>query len=602
MASSEQQDDNEKPHDVERDAGTPASSGDDGATLTDGTPAAAAPVVTKYTPTPKAETANPPEAGRTRWETWLIMLALCSGLFLAALDTTIVTTAIPTIIEEFKSPLGYTWIGSAYLLANAAAAPSWGKLSDIWGRKPMLLSAVAVFWVGSLVCALSISMGMLLAGRAIQGIGGGGIVVLVNISIADLFSMRQRGVYYGVLGMVWAIASAIGPVLGGVFTEKISWRWCFYVNLPICGAGFAILVFVLKLHNPRTTLREGLAAIDWLGSILIIGGTLMFLFGLEFGGIIYAWNSPTVICLLVFSVATISVFFLVEHKLAKYPVIPLRLFHKRTSVISFAVCFCHGFVFISGSYWLTLYFQGVLGVSPLLSGVYLLPFALSLSFVSASTGIWMKKTGQYLPAIIFGMLFLTLGFGLLINLESHANWPKVIIFQIVAGIGVGPNFQAPLISLQSAVDRRDVASATSTFGFIRQLATSMSVVIGGVVFQNEMQKQHPSLLASLGPELASQLSGSSAVGSVSVVAALTGEQGDIAKAAYWNSLKTMYIMYTCVAGLGLLISPLVGQRKLSKEHQEHKTGLKSLQTGAEGDKKDQAKGQEQGTAAKEPNV
>jgi hypothetical protein len=163
-----------------------------------------------------------PEASRTRLETWLIMFALCSGLFLASLDVTIVTTAIPTIAAEFNSSSGSTWIGSAYLLANAASVPSWGKFSDIWGRKPVILAAVAVFWVGSLLAALSVSMGMLIAARAVQGAGGGGIVVLVNICISDLFSMRNRGIYFGVIGMVWAISSAIGPVLGGKQTSRTS--------------------------------------------------------------------------------------------------------------------------------------------------------------------------------------------------------------------------------------------------------------------------------------------------------------------------------------------------------------------------------------------
>ncbi|KAK6849088.1 Efflux pump dotC [Apiospora arundinis] len=520
---------------------------------------------------------EPPEAGRTKLETTLIMLALCSALFLAALDVTIVATAVPTIVQEFASPIGYTWVGSAYLLANAALVPSWGKLSDIFGRKALLLGAVAIFWIGSLICALSNSMGMLIAARAIQGAGGGGIIVLVNICISDLFSMRTRGIYYGVLGMVWAIASAIGPVLGGVFTSKVTWRWCFYVNLPISAAGFAILVFVLKLHNPKTPLREGLAAIDWLGSLLIIGGTLMFLFGLEFGDVMFPWNSAAVICLIVFGVVTICLFFVVETRVAKYPVIPLSLFKNRANVAAFAVSFCHGYCFISGSYYLPLYFQAVLGANALLSGVYILPYALSLSFVSAATGVWMKKTGQYLPPIIFGMAVMTLGFGLFIDLDTSHNWAKIIIFQIIAGIGTGPNFQAPLIALQSSVEPRNIASATSAFGFVRQLATSISVVIGGVVFQNQMQKQHPQLLAALGPKLADQLSGGSAGGNVGVVASLQGEQGAVAKGAYWNSLRTMYIMYTCFAALGLILSPLIGQKKLSKEHTEHKTGLKSLQ-------------------------
>ncbi|KAI0895602.1 MFS general substrate transporter [Annulohypoxylon nitens] len=522
------------------------------------------------------------ETGRTQFETTVIVFALCSALFLAALDVTIITTAIPTIVEQFKSPAGYTWIGAAYLLANSATVPSWGKVSDIWGRKPVLLAAVGIFWIGSLICALSVNVGMLIAARAIQGVGGGGIVVLTNICVGDLFSMRKRGMYYAFFGMVWAIASAIGPILGGVFTSKVTWRWCFYVNLPISGVGFFILLFVLKLHNPRTPVWQGLAAIDWLGSLLIIGGTIMFLFGLEFGGVTYPWNSAPTICLIVFGIVTVGIFVAVEKWYAKYPVIPLRLFKFGKNISTFAICMVHGCVFISGSYYLPLYFQAVLGASSLLSGVYLLPYVLALSFLSIGSGLFMRKTGKYLPAIIFGMLFMTLGFGLFIDLGPKANWAKIIVYQIIAGIGVGPNFQSPLIALQTSVEPRDIAAVTSTFGFVRQLSTSISVVIGGVVFQNGMQRQYPTLLAQLGPELAAQLSGGSAGGNVALVASLPGEQGEIARTAYWNSLRDMYIMYTAIAAVGLLVSPFVSQRTLSREHQEHKTGLQSLQQNGEG--------------------
>ncbi len=171
-----------------------------------------------------------PEDTRSTLETVVIIASLCASVFLAALDTTIITTALPTISEYFHSNAGYTWIGSAYLLANAASTPSWGKFSDIWGRKPVLLAACGVFFIGSLLAAVSVSIAMLIAARAIQGIGGGGLIILVNICISDLFSMRKRGAYFGIVGMVWAFASAIGPILGGVFTEKVSWRWCFYIN------------------------------------------------------------------------------------------------------------------------------------------------------------------------------------------------------------------------------------------------------------------------------------------------------------------------------------------------------------------------------------
>lgn len=343
----------------------------------------------------------------------------------------------------------------------------------------------------------------------------------------------------------------------------------------------AILAFVLKLHNPRTPIRQGLMAVDWLGSLTIVGGTLMVLLGLEFGGVSYPWKSATVICLIVFGIVTIGIFVLIEWKVAEYPVIPMRLFKRRASVASLLVCACQGFVFISGSYYLPLYFQAVLGATPLLSGVYVLAFAMSLSIVSAATGVYIKKTGKYLPPIIFGMTVMTLGFGLFINLEPRPNWAKIILFQIVAGVGVGPNFQAPLIALQTTVQGRDVAAATGTFGFIRQLSTSISVVIGGVVFQNRMEKQHDRLVQEIGEDNARLLTGGSAASNVGRLAFLPPAQRQIAREAYFNALRTMYIVYVAFSALGLFISLFVGSRTLSKEHEEHKTGLDNMKKAKE---------------------
>ncbi|KAH7320019.1 major facilitator superfamily-domain-containing protein [Stachybotrys elegans] len=527
-------------------------------------------------PTAPEQGSPEPEADRTKLQTTLIVFALCLALFLAALDITIIATIIPTVSEHFHSSAGYVWVGTSFLLGNAAFIPVWGKISDIFGRKPILLAAVVIFWIGSLLCGISSSMGMLIGARAVQGVGAGGIVVLPNICVSDLFSIRNRSIYFGLFGMVWAIASALGPVLGGVFTSQVSWRWCFYINLPLSAVGFFILLFFLNLHNPRTPLKEGLRAIDWTGSLLIIGGTLMLLFGLEFGGVTFPWSSPTVICLIIFGLVTIVLFGVWEARFAKYPLMPVRMFAHRTSVSSFALAYLHAFVFMSGSYWLPLYFQGVLRASPLLSGVYLLPFVLILSFVSAGVGYVIKKTGNYKIPIMSGLAVTVLGFGLFIDLGARANWAKIIIYQIVAGIGIGPNFQAPLIALQTVVAPRDIGSATSSFGFLRQLGTSSSVVIGGVIFNNEMQRQQPRLQRELGPELADALSGSSAAGNINLVARLDGPDGDIAREAYWNALRTMYIVYTAFAFLALLVSTLIRQVYLTSEHKEHKTGLKTL--------------------------
>ncbi|KAI9805945.1 MAG: hypothetical protein M1825_000559 [Sarcosagium campestre] len=543
-----------------------------------------------------ADTASPlqdeyPEIVRSKAQLAVIIAALCLSLFLAALDfvrsfleandkrnnniyyQTIIATALPTISEEFHSPAAYTWVGSAYLLANAASTPIFGKLSDIWGRKTILLVAVAIFFFGSLLCGVSPNVETLIAGRAVQGGAAGGLVILVNICISDLFSMRVRGAFLGLTGVVWATASALGPVLGGAFTELVSWRWCFYINLPCSGAAFIAILTCLKLQNTPTSLIVGLKAIDWLGSLAIVGLTLMLLLGLDFGGVIFAWDSPKVICLIVFGLVMGGVFLLIEGKVARYPLMPLHLFKRRSNVAALLICFCHGFVYISGSYYLPLFFQAVRGSSPLASGVDTIPLATIQCVSGVITGLLIHKTGRYLELIWAGMIVMTLGFGLFVSLSPSTPLGVIVAFEIVAGLGIGTNFQSPLIALQSLVSSGDTATATATFGFIRNIATSMSIAIGGVVFQNGMARRERTLLDALGPENGSKLSGVEAGANVMLVASLPEGQRLVARKAYSESLKTMWILYVSVSAVGMVASAFIGKQTLSKEHVETRTGL-----------------------------
>ncbi|KAK4203961.1 major facilitator superfamily domain-containing protein [Triangularia verruculosa] len=521
--------------------------------------------------------------GRSKGKIALIMLALCLAVFLGALDVTIVTTALPTISDHFQSSAGFTWIGSAFLLANAASIPSWGKISDIFGRKPMLLLANAIFMLGSLICAVSNNIGMLIAGRAVQGLGGGGLTILVKIVIGDIFPLNIRSVFYGVIGGVWAVAAATGPAIGGAFTEKVSWRWCFYINLPLDGLAFLIILVFLDLHTPRTPLVEGLKAIDWVGSFLVVAGTLMFLFGLEYGGVSAPWNSVEVICLLVFGLLTWGLFIFWEARYAKFPVMPMNLFRKISNAATLFCVFIQGVVFISASFFLPLYFQAVRGNTPIESGLYVLPTALSLSVGSLSTGWLVAKTGWYREPITFGLFMMTLGFGLFIDLDAYSGWAKLVLYQVVAGVGVGPLFQAPIIALHAHTEPRDVATATSTLGFIRQIAQAISVVIGQVVYQNEKLKQYPVLVAAgISPELSKVLSSSEAGGAdIDIIANLPSDQRAAVRIALADSLEPMWIMYTCITAAGLLASFLIRKKVLTDVHVETKTGLEAERENAE---------------------
>jgi hypothetical protein len=397
--------------------------------------------------------------------------------------------------------------------------------------------------------------------------------------------------YYGLFGMTWAIAGALGPIIGGAFTTSVTWRWCFYLNcmclprlpqldsdadpevVPVGGLSFAILLFFLSIETPKTPLLAGLRAIDWLGTLTIIGGTLMFLFGLEFGGVSYPWDSATVICLIVFGPVVMVLFALIEWKVAKYPVIPLRLFRDWNNMVIFFVCFSHAFVFISGSYFLPLYFQTVLLASPIQSGVYTLPQVLALSVVSAGTGIMIRKTGRYREAIMGGMCLMTLGFGLFIDLKPYASWPRIIIYQLIAGLGVGPNFQSPLVALQANIRGSDMATATATFGFVRQLASSMSIVLGGVVYQNVFAKEIPQLVGIVGPETAAKLASSFSGSDRALIQSLPANQREAVAAAFTHALSRAWIFYCAIAGFGFIMSLFIKGKELSKSHQVVKTGL-----------------------------
>ncbi len=513
---------------------------------------------------------------RSRFRIAMILLGCFLSVFIAALDSTIVATAVPTITSELKSPSGYAWIGGAYLIATAASTTIWSKLSDIWGRKIMLLVAVALFLSSSILCALAVDMKMLIAGRALQGVAGGGLVILVELIFSDMFSTRQRSLFLGLFEATFTIAGAIGPFLGGLLTDYASWRWCWWINLPCCSLAFIILLLFLDVHNPKTPLKEGMIAIDWAGSLSILIGTIMVLLGLDFGGSTFAWSSPKVICLITFGALCIAFFIYNEKRLAKRPLMPLVLFKKRPNIATLLVAFFHSVSYIGSEYYLPLYFQSVKEASALKSGALLIPQIVASSLTGVLSGIIVHLTGRYRESIWIGLILLTLGNGLYICFNSDTSIREIVLFEFVTGSGSGLLFMPTMVALQVMGPQDDIGTTTSILNYIRSIGLAISVVIGGVIFQNSMDNQASNLQAAGIPyNIIELLAGKNATANTMIARNLTDPiQNKAIKDAFSISLSNLWILYTCVSFCGIVASLFVAKAVLSEEHNETITGLK----------------------------
>ncbi|KAF1837626.1 MFS general substrate transporter [Decorospora gaudefroyi] len=498
-------------------------------------------------------------------------IALSLSIFLVALDTVLIPTALPTISQSFHIPDSlYAWTGSAYLLANAASIPFWGKLSDIFGRKPVILIANLIFLGGSIVCAVSVSASMFVAGRAVQGVGGGGVIVLVHVCVSDLFNIRGRSFYMGTVGAVWALASALGPVLGGVFAQQLNWKWCFYINIPIISLSVVLLYFTLHLPSPHMPLIKGLASMDWLGTLTVISATIFLLVGLQCGSSRSYAKPSVIVCLLLGMLAYIAFPFSQrwQENRGRSPIMPLRIFKEISNLSALGVCACDALVFNSVAYFLPLYFQIVLGRSPTVTGVYMLAVAIPLATISFASGHLIEKTGRFLEVLQAGLFLMTLGIGLLISLDASLDLGKIIGILIVLGLGFGPNFAAPLIALQTHILESDIATGTSAFGFVRMVSGAIGLVVGQVVFQLLMAPQFQGFVDGGVPEeFARALAGGEAVSQTMAVSELPEDQKIVVRSAFMGALRGTWVFYTVIGALGLVVSFGIKRTKLRREAQ-----------------------------------
>ncbi|MGW2489106.1 DHA2 family efflux MFS transporter permease subunit [Streptomyces sp. NPDC001606] len=406
--------------------------------------------------------------------------ALLLGLLLAALDQTIVSTALPTIVSDLGGLEHLSWVVTAYLLASTAATPLWGKLGDQFGRKRLFQTAIVIFLIGSALCGAAQDMPQLIAFRAVQGLGGGGLMVLSMAIVGDVVPPRDRGRYQGLFGAVFGATSVLGPLLGGLFTEHLSWRWVFYVNLPV--GVVALAVIATTLHIPRRTERH---AIDYLGTFLIAAVATCLVLDASLGGTTWAWDSAQIIGLAVLGVLLAVAFVAVERRAAE-PVLPLKLFRIRTFVLAAVISFIVGFAMFGAMTYLPTFLQVVHGVSPTMSGVYMLPMVFGLLLSSTVSGQIVSRTGRWKVFPVTGTAVTALGLLLLHRLDEHSGTAEMSAYFLVFGLGLGLVMQVLVLIVQNAVAYEDLGVATSGATFFRSIGASFGVAIFGTIFAGRL--------------------------------------------------------------------------------------------------------------------
>ncbi|KAF8933793.1 hypothetical protein BGZ52_006731 [Haplosporangium bisporale] len=415
----------------------------------------------------------------------LLFVGLAMATFLASLDGTIIATALPRIASDFKAQSQMSWVATAYLLTYNAFQPLYGKFSDIFGRKIMILFAIVTFMIGSAGAGGATTMTMLIVFRAIQGLGGSGLLSIVLIIISDIFPLEQRPKYQSIIWSVFGISSVVGPLLGGVFVEQISWRWCFLINLPLGVVTIVSVLLFLRLPFERQELKMQLSRIDYLGTTLIIVAVICILLPITWGGTTYAWDSPVIIVLFIVAALLFIVLAWVESR-AVEAVIPPRLFFNKTVLVLFIVNFLTGMAFLGVIFYSPIYFQVVKGASATASGLHLLPMVLGLVISSIASGAAMAKVKDYRIFIWVGTVMVSVGVGLCMLLDADSNMGEQIGFLLIVGLGIGLILQTCMLAAQAAVEKEDMAVVTALCGFMNSIGGGIGIAMCSALFNNHL--------------------------------------------------------------------------------------------------------------------
>jgi EmrB/QacA subfamily drug resistance transporter len=481
----------------------------------------------------------------------VIIVSLLLGMLLAALDQTIVATALPTIVGDLGGAEHISWIITAYLLAATVSTPLWGKLGDLYGRKFFFQLSIVIFLAGSALSGLATSMLWLIVSRALQGLGGGGLIVGAQAIVGDVVSPRERGKYQGLFGAVFAVTTVIGPLIGGLLTQHVSWRWVFYVNLPVGAVALVVTAIVLPSNLSRIH-----RVIDYWGAVLLALGVTALVLLTSLGGTSYPWNSPMTYVFGASAVVLLVIWALVERR-APEPILPLRLFANRVFSAASAIGFVVGFAMFGAITYLPVFLQVAKGADPTKSGLQLLPMMAGVLTTSVLSGFLISRWGRYKVFPVVGTAVLTVGMYLLSTVGPSTADGVMYLYMLVFGAGLGGVMQVLVIAVQNAVAHRDLGIATAGATFFRSIGGSFGTAVFGAIFANVLggrlaEQLHgvpvpPGLEGSVNPADLAQLSPEVLTGIVN---------------AYASTIQTVFLVAVPIAAVAFVLTWLLPEIQL----------------------------------------
>ncbi|KAL0935207.1 major facilitator superfamily transporter [Colletotrichum truncatum] len=491
--------------------------------------------------------------------------ALCTVVLAVAIDATTLSVALPTMSTQLGgTALEAFWSGTSFLLASTVLQPTIAGLSIIFGRKYMVYVASLLFAVGSIVGAVANDFTIVIVGRTIQGVGGGGILALSEVIVTDLVPLAVRGQWFSMLSAIWSVGSVTGPLIGAGFAQNVSWRWIFWINVPIIVLGVVMVFFFLKQTKIPGDFMGKLGRFDWLGSFLFTAGSTSFLFGISTGGVMYEWNSFRSLLPLILGVVILVVFGYWELKLAKEPIINKGIFNNWTMIANYIMTVFHGMILWTLIYFLVFYYQAVKSYSVVISAVAALPETLTVAPAAMAVGIIAGTTGRYRWSIWAGWIITTLGAGLLCLMRPETTIPAWIWLNIPIGLGTGMLFPAMALSIQAACEPALNGQAVAFYSFLRTFGQSIGVAVSGVIFQNAFRERLADIpsLAHLADEYSRD---ATIVVEIIKYMPMSSTRIELVE-AYCDALRAVWITLIAFSAFCMLVSATVKRYSLEQEH------------------------------------